>query len=212
MKPELTWRVAREALPFFLGLLAIAAAAWVLGWIPVALGTLLGALLVLSFFRDPERPAPVAPGVVVAPADGRVVRIVPSTESRDPSISIFLSIFNVHINRVPVTGRVAAVERIPGRFRAAFRGEASDVNARVVVRIETPWGTVECVQITGLIARRIVCRLKPGDEVVAGQRYGLIQFGSRMDLHLPRSTMVLVELGLRTRAGVTPMARLAEAR
>jgi phosphatidylserine decarboxylase len=212
MKPEFTWRVAREALPFFLGLIAIAAAAWAIGWLPVALGALFAALLVLSFFRDPQRRAAAEPGVVLAPADGRVVRVVPSEESAGPTISIFLSVLNVHINRIPVSGRVAAVERIPGRFRAAFRSEASDVNARVVVRIETPWGMVECVQITGLIARRIVCRLQPGDEVVAGERYGLIQFGSRVDIRLPRPAVPLVELGKRTRSGITPLARLGEAR
>jgi len=210
VKPEFTWRVAREALPFFVGLLAIAAAAWAIGWLPVALAALFAALLVLSFFRDPQRRIEAEEGVVLAPADGRVVRIAPSGENGGPVISTFLSIFNVHINRVPVTGRVSAVDRIPGRFRAAFRGDASDVNARVVVRIETSWGPVDCVQITGLVARRIVCRLRPGDEVVAGQRYGLIQFGSRMDVRLPSAAAVVVELGTRTRSGVTPLARLGE--
>ncbi len=211
MRPELTWRVAREALPFFLGLVGIAAAAWLIGWLPVALGALFAAFLVLSFFRDPERATAAEPGVVLSPADGRVVAIEPAAEGRGPRISVFLSIFNVHINRVPVTGRVVAVERIPGRFRAAFRGDASRVNARVAVRIDTPYGPVECVQITGLVARRIVCRLQPGDEVVAGERFGLIQFGSRMDVGLPAAATVLVEVGGRTRAGVTPVARLGVA-
>ena len=208
MKPEFTWRVAREALPFFLGLAVTAAIAWWIGWIPVALGALLGALLVLAFFRDPARDTAAEPGVVLAPGDGRVVRIQPGGEGRGPAISIFLSIFNVHIQRVPVSGRVTAVERIPGRFRAAFKGEASEVNARVAVRIDTPWGAVECVQITGLVARRIVCRLQPGAEVVAGERYGLIHFGSRMDVKLPPGAVVLAEMGSRTRAGQTPLARL----
>ena len=212
MKPEFTWRVAREALPFFAGLLAIGAVAWAIGWLPVVLGALFAALLVLSFFRDPQRRIVGEPGIVLAPADGRIVRIAPPGENGGPVISTFLSIFNVHINRIPVTGRVSAVERIPGRFRAAFRGDASDVNARVVVRIETAWGPVDCVQITGLVARRIVCRLQPGDEVVAGQRYGLIQFGSRMDVRLPSPATVVADLGTRTRAGMTPLARLGEGR
>ena len=212
MKPEFTWRVAREALPFFLGLVATAALAWWIGLLPVALGALFAALLVLAFFRDPERRVEADPSVVLAPADGRVVRVAPGDGNRGPVISIFLSIFNVHINRVPVSGRVASVERIPGRFRAAFKGEASDVNARVAARIETPAGPVECVQIAGLVARRIVCRLRPGDQVVAGERYGLIKFGSRMDVKLPPATSVLVEIGARTRAGITPLARLGEAR
>ncbi len=212
MKPEFTWRVAREALPFFLGLVVIAAVAWWIGWLPVALGALLAALLVLTFFRDPERRVGADPSVVLAPADGRVVVVAPGEGSRGPVISIFLSVFNVHINRVPVSGRVASVERIPGRFRAAFKGEASDENARVAARIETPAGLVECIQIAGLVARRIVCRLKPGDHVVAGERYGLIKFGSRMDVKLPPASVVLVEVGTRTRAGITPLARLGGAR
>lgn len=210
MKPEFTWRVAREALPFFLGLLAIAALAWFIGWLPVALGALAAALLVLSFFRDPERRVGTEAGLVLSPADGRVVRIVPPKGGRGPTISIFLSVLNVHINRIPISGRVTAVERIPGRFKPAFRNDASDVNARVIIRIETLWGTVECVQITGLIARRIVCRLRPGDEVVAGERYGLIQFGSRVDVSLPRPATLMVETGRRTRSGITPLARLGE--
>jgi phosphatidylserine decarboxylase len=208
MKPELTWRVAREALPFFLGLVAVAALAWWIGWLPVSLGALFAALLVLAFFRDPERRVGADPSVVLAPADGRVVQVTAGDHARGPVISIFLSIFNVHINRVPVSGRVIAVERIPGRYRAAFKGEASDVNARVAARVETSAGPVEFIQIAGLVARRIVCRLKAGDEVVAGERYGLIKFGSRMDVKLPPSATVLVEVGMRTRAGITPLARL----
>jgi phosphatidylserine decarboxylase len=211
VSPAFTWRVAREALPFFVGVLAVAAAAWALGWVAVALGALIAAVLVLAFFRDPERAVAAEPGLVLAPADGRVVRILDSTEDRGPVVSLFLSIIDVHINRVPVTGRVGAVERVGGGFQAAFRDEASDHNARVRVQIETPWGPVECVQIAGLVARRIVCRLRAGDDVVAGERYGLIQFGSRVDVRLPRRAALLVEVGRRTRAGMTPLARLGEA-
>lgn len=203
--------MAREALPFFVGLLAVAATAWAFGWLAVALGGLLVAVLVLAFFRDPGRRVEAEPGTVLAPADGRVVRIVPPVDGAGSSISIFLSIFNVHINRVPIGGRVVAVEREAGRFGAAFRDEASDTNARVRVRIETRWGDVECVQITGLVARRIVCRLRPGDEVESGERYGLIHFGSRVDVLLPEEANVLVEVGVSTRAGVTRLARLGGA-
>ena len=201
-------RFAGEALPFFVGLVAIAAAAWAIGWVPVALGALFAAFLVLSFFRDPERGVPDEAGVILSPADGRVVRIQESEAGRGPTISIFLSVFNVHINRVPISGRVTAVERIGGGFKAAFRDDASHRNARVRVRIESAHGDVDCVQIAGLVARRIVCRLQPGDEVVAGSRYGLIQFGSRVDVGLPAGAEVLVAVGHRTRAGVTPLARL----
>jgi phosphatidylserine decarboxylase len=207
--PELTWRFAREGLPFFVGLLAVAATTWALGWPAAALGALLAAVLVVAFFRDPERRAEAEPNIVLAPADGRVARILPSSDGKGPVISIFLSIFDVHINRAPVSGEVVAVEQKPGRFRAAFRENASENNAHVAVHIQTPWGVVECVQIVGLIARRIVCRLKAGDRVEAGQRYGLIQFGSRVDLRLPAATAILVEVGRRTRSGVTALARLA---
>lgn len=216
MRPEFTWRFAREAGPFLLALTALAAAlglaAWLtgalwLGW--AAIGALVAAVLVTAFFRDPERRSPPEEGVVLAPADGRIVRIAPPEDGRGPAISIFLSVFNVHINRIPISGTVAGVEYRKGQFRAAFKGEASIDNERLTVAIATPRGVVESIQIAGLLARRIVCRARVGDRVRAGERYGLIQFGSRVDVTLPGGADVLVALGERTRAGVTPLARLA---
>ncbi|MFN2383582.1 MAG: phosphatidylserine decarboxylase [Gemmatimonadota bacterium] len=216
MRPEFTWRFAREAGTFLLLLSALAAglgvAAWLTGerWLVwAAFGTLITAVLVTAFFRDPERRSPTGKDLVLAPADGRIVRIAPPESGRGPAISIFLSVFNVHINRIPISGEVTRVEYRPGRFRAAFKGEASIDNERLILTITTPRGVVESIQIAGLLARRIVCHARVGDQVRAGERYGLIQFGSRVDVSLPSGTTVLVALGARTRAGVTPLARLA---
>lgn len=209
MRPEFTWRVAREAWPLVAVLLALAVVTWLAGWGWIGVVAALAALAVLAFFRDPERRVPAEPGLVVAPGDGRVVRAEPAAADRGGEVSLFLSIFNVHINRVPMGGEVFEVERKPGGFRAAFRPEASSTNSRVTVRIGTPRGVVEVSQVAGLVARRIVCRLAPGDRVETGERYGLIQFGSRLDVVLPPGATPLVEVGDRTRGGVTPIARLA---
>lgn len=209
MRPELTWRVAREGWALGAALLVLAVVTWMagLGWL--ALASLLAGLAILAFFRDPERQGPAGPDLVLSPADGRVVAVAPPADGTGPAVTIFLSVFNVHINRIPIGGRVAEVERTTGRFRAAFRSDASVVNERVAVTIETPRGTVRCVQIAGVLARRIVCRVRPGDVVETGQRYGLIQFGSRMDILLPSGAEILTATGARTRAAVTPIARLA---
>lgn len=207
-RPEFTWRIAREAwlLATLLGVLAFTGWWTGLGW--VAIGSLVAALAIMAFFRDPERFGPGDPDMVIAPADGRVIEVRPPSPERGPAISIFLSIFNVHINRVPVSGEVVKVERTRGRFYAAFQEEAAEQNERVTVTIRTARGIVACTQVAGFVARRIVCRAKAGDRVAAGDRYGLIQFGSRVDLGLPPGSALLVAYGNRTRAGVTPVARL----
>lgn len=207
--PEFTWRIAREAwlLVALLGALAVVGWWTGLGW--VATTAVVAAFAITAFFRDPERIGPDDPGLVVAPADGRVIEVRPPSPERGPAISIFLSIFNVHINRAPVSGEVVKVERTRGRFRAAFKKEASEWNERVTVTIRTSRGNVACTQIAGFVARRIVCRAKAGDRVAVGERYGLIQFGSRVDLGLPPGSTLLVAYGNRTRAGVTPVARLS---
>ncbi len=208
MKPEFTWRVAREAWGLALVLAALAGVGWVVGWAWVAVVAVVALLLVLAFFRDPRRMVPGEPGLAVAPGDGRVVRVDPAgVDSGGPRVSIFLSIFNVHVNRVPIGGEVVSVERTAGRFGAAFRDAASEENERVTVRIATEFGPVEVVQVAGLVARRIVCRLAPGDRVRTGERYGLIQFGSRLDVVLPPSAEPLVAVGQRTRGGTTALAR-----
>lgn len=209
MRPELTLRVAREAWLLVALLAVLALVAWWtgLGWVAAAVA--IGALAIMAFFRDPDRSGSDDQALVLAPADGRVIELRPSADDRGPAISIFLSIFNVHINRAPVSGEVVSVERTRGGFRAAFKEEASTMNERVAVTFRSRFGDIVCAQVAGLVARRIVCRVRPGQKVSAGERYGLIQFGSRVDLILPPGAALLIEQGTRTRAGVTPVARLA---
>ena len=187
-------------------------------WLRGMLSALLLALggLVLYFFRDPHRVPPAdSDHLVLAPADGRVVGI----ESVDSSaymhgsvqqISIFLSVFNVHVNRVPVTGIVEVSEYIPGRFLLAWNPRASLSNERTEVGIRHESGTrVVVKQIAGGLARRIICRLTVGASVQAGRRYGLIKFGSRMDVLLPAGVPLTAKVGDRVRAGESILAHLA---
>ena len=169
------------------------------------------ALAFLGFFRDPERTPPAVAGAVLAPADGKVMGI---TEVEDAwvgsalRISIFLSPLDVHVNRAPVAGLVGNVTYTPGKFRAAYRPEASDVNERCTVAIEGDSARVAVRQIAGVLARRIVCRVRAGDRLVAGERYGLIRFGSRTDLFVPRGATVRVRVGDRVRGGESIMGVL----
>ncbi len=187
--------------------------------LPAAFGWL-GVVLTLwcaYFFRDPERTTPVRAGLVVAPADGRVSGVreaVPPPEldlGDDPRVcvSIFMNVFNVHVNRSPVDGRVAAITYVPGRFFNAELDKASEDNERQAFTIETPDGPkIGVVQIAGLVARRIVRFVERGDELLAGQRFGLIRFGSRLDVWLPPGTESFVLPGQLTHAGETVIADL----
>lgn len=176
-------------------------------WELVLLGVALTACMVV-FFRDPERQVPSLPGAVVAPADGRIMEIV--EESGRPRISIFLSVLDVHINRAPYAGKVSAVCHTPGKFLAAYRREASQVNAATLVTLEHHGYTLVVKQIAGVLARRIVCRVKPGDVLEKGQRYGLIRFGSRTDVTLPPEAEVVAKVGDAVRGGETVLAILKE--
>lgn len=164
------------------------------------------------FFRDPERPLHADPGIAYAAADGVVTGV--QAVSGDPwlpgeavRISTFLSLHNVHVNRSPVAGRVAAVESARGRFVPAFLGQSQDNHSNRVA-MDGRAGRVVVVQIAGMVARKIACWVQPPDPVTAGERIGLIHFGSRTDVLLPAgSAVILVEPGDRVRAGVTPLAR-----
>jgi phosphatidylserine decarboxylase len=197
--------VAVQAVPFLVAVLALGAA---LGWLLGPWGTLPAAVLglfVLLFFRDPERVPPPGDGLVVAPADGRVVEV-----RRDPGgarVSIFLSLFDCHINRSPVTGMVRDVRRTRGRFRPAWDRRVALENERNHLLIEAPDGVYGVTQIAGVLARRIVCTKRPGDRVARGERIGLIRFGSRTDLHLPPGVEPLVAVGDVVRGGVSVLAR-----
>ncbi|HWN16782.1 MAG TPA: phosphatidylserine decarboxylase family protein [Candidatus Dormibacteraeota bacterium] len=203
--------VASEGWPFILPLAAAACIMGWMGWWAAAAVFMVAALACLGFFRDPERTPPTLPGAVVAPADGRVMVV---TEAMDPwvgpatRVSIFLSPLDVHVNRAPVGGLVKNVEYAPGRFLAAYQPEASEENERCTVSVEGETARVAVKQIAGVLARRIVCRVRPGDSLRAGQRYGLIRFGSRTDLVVPRSTEIRVRVGDRVRGGESVMGVL----
>jgi len=178
---------------------------------------LLAAGACAGFFRHPRRVPPTRPGVVVAPADGQVCLIEsaappPELEMGDaelPRVSIFLSVFDAHVQRAPVSGEVIAVQHRPGLFGSADLPIASDSNERNSVRIRTADGVdIVAVQIAGLVARRIVCNTRVGDKLSIGDSYGLIRFGSRLDTYLPAGAQVSVSLGQRAIAGETVLAEL----
>lgn len=170
-------------------------------------------LLILYFFRDPNRPTPNEPGLVVAPGDGEIVVIQQEHESQYLQadvvrISMFLSVTNVHVQRAPIGGKVTLVKHVPGQFLQAFKPEASDVNEYIAMVIESGYGRVLLKQIAGILARRCVNHAQPGDTIHTGQRFGLIKFGSRLDLFLPPNATLLVQIGDKVTGGITPIARL----
>ncbi|MBF0284283.1 MAG: phosphatidylserine decarboxylase family protein [Magnetococcales bacterium] len=206
--------VAREGIPFIVGFAVLAGVGdylcpSVIGDIPLYL------LLVwcVWFFRDPERVTPSEPGRVIAPADGKVIVIeevasAPLSGQPARKVSIFMNVFNVHVNRFPEDGRVKALSYHAGKFFNAALAKASLENERMEILLETPDGVlIPFVQVAGLVARRIVCRAKEGDAARRGERFGLIRFGSRVDVYLPLSAEVAVTLGEHTVAGETVLAR-----
>ncbi len=188
-------------------------AAWLLpGW--AALVLLVLPVAIALFFRDPERSAPAAADAVLSPADGQVMHAGPARPDEAPAgswqqVTIFLSLFDVHINRTPVSGRVARVEYVPGTFHAAFKAEAHR-NERSEIWLDHDGVIVVVRQVVGVLARRVVCRVAPGDRLEAGQRIGLMKFGSRMDVFVPPAATIVVKAGDRVRAGESVVARLPE--
>ncbi len=200
--------IALEGLPIVAVFAVAAAVFWTLGWYKAAVFMTALTVFTLWFFRNPERHAPGGEKVVVAPADGKVVFVGEVDEdrylkARAVKVSIFMSVFNVHVNRAPESGRVEAIHYNPGKFVSANLDKASLDNEQNAVVMETPGGRIAFVQIAGLIARRIVCWVKPGDTLSRGERFGLIMFGSRLDVYLPPGSSVKVKPGDRTSAGET---------
>ncbi len=208
-------RIDRAALPFVGGAALLALVAALAGAPVVALPFVLLALFFLYFFRDPERQAVHGPDDVLSPADGRVLVAGPAESAVPPGawqqVSIFLSPVDVHINRIPVGGRIARVLRTPGRFLPAYRRDAAAENERTEIWIEHQGRTIVCRQVVGVLARRIVCRVGEGATVVTGQRYGIMKFGSRMDVYVPEGSQVAVSVGDRVRGGETRLATLPPA-
>ena len=188
--------------------------ALLLGWLTVpglaVIPLLLGAFF-LWFFRDPERRIPADAGAIVSPADGKVTDVSPTTVNGQPCtrISVFLNVFNVHVNRSPVAGEVTDVTYKRGKFGNAMGAVSSDENEQNVIAVRGDVGTVVFKQIAGLIARRIVCDIKVGDTVARGQRIGLIKFGSRVDIILPAAAEVKVKLGDHVAGGSSILAQSA---
>jgi len=214
-------KIHREGYAFIalfaaVNLLAFLFATW-LGWLLLPI-----TLWCVAFFRDPERQAPQEPGLIICPADGKLLPIVdavPPAElgmgaSPRPRLSIFMNVFNVHVNRNPVSGHVIALAYRAGKFFNASFDKASIHNERMSIRLRPEGESGESrdlavVQIAGLVARRIVCDLAQGEGVHRGNRFGIIRFGSRVDVYLPPGTEILVQPGMTTRAGETVLARFS---
>jgi phosphatidylserine decarboxylase len=206
-------RLDPAGLPFIGGALILAlVVGFALSW-PASIAFVALAAFFAFFFRDPERVPPATEDVVLSPADGRVLVAGPAlAESTPPGVwqqvSIFLSPMDVHVNRMPASGRVTRVNFIPGRFLPAYRHDAGSANERSEVWIEHAGRTIVARQIVGMLARRVVCRVQPGADVRAGDRYGIMKFGSRMDVFLPVNAKILVKVGDSVRGGETIIAVL----
>jgi phosphatidylserine decarboxylase len=207
--------VARQGAPLIaLGLGLVVLFGWLGSRIGMSLAGLF-ALFAISFFRDPERVSPSGKGAILAPADGRVLLIEeqgngPVVAERTMKISIFMSVFNCHVNRIPLGGVIEEIDYRPGKYFAAHQDRASGQNEQNILHMKTDQEDhLAVVQIAGLIARRIVCWVRSGDRVSAGDRFGLIQFGSRVDLYLPLESRITIKRGDRTKAGLTVLGYLS---
>jgi len=204
--------IAREGWPFVGLTVGLALVATWLDWTVIAVLLWLVAVFVIQFFRDPARTPPVGEGLITSPADGRIVLVGkaadPMTGQECLKISVFMNVFNVHSNRAPIQGRVMDVQYFPGAFFNAAIDKASEQNERSAMVIEDPQGRrLTCIQIAGLVARRILCYVKPGDSLLRGARYGFIRFGSRVDVYCPSGTQALVSVGDKVYAHSTALAR-----
>ncbi|MFC1823692.1 phosphatidylserine decarboxylase family protein [Thermodesulfobacteriota bacterium] len=210
------WPVAREGLPFILTGLVLTLILISFGLIAPAVVMGILSLFSVYFFRDPERQTPGFENAVFTPADGKILQVKQLTDDLNPLgepsmlVSIFMSVFSVHVNRVPVSGRVTDITYHPGHFFSAHLDKASSQNEKNQLTFETAGGhKIMAVQIAGLIARRIVCWVKKGDEVAAGQRFGLIRFGSRLDVYFPKEAQIIVQPRDLVKAGETILGYLS---
>ena len=198
--------LAREGIPFIIVPLALAVGFAFFSFWALAIFFLLVAAFMAFFFRDPRRVPPTEEGIIVSAADGTVTRIE-ETES-GKTVSVFLSPLNVHINRSPIAGHITKAEYIRGKKLPATKNEASFVNERNSLTIAGEKMTVVCTQIAGILARRIVCRVKEGDNLTIGERFGLIKFSSRTDLLMPANVDLAVKIGDKVKGGVSVIAKL----
>jgi len=207
--------VAPEGKSFIIAVAFVTLISASLAWgIGIAVFRLISLVLIVFlgfcfiFFRDPSRTIPVGDKIVLAPADGKVVDISQS-ENGEKKVSIFLSVFDVHRNRTPVDGLVTRVNYSKGKFLAAFNPDASEINEHTDVEIQSPGGIVRVRQIAGILARRIICHLKEGQQVSVGESLGFIRFGSRTDLVVPPGTSINVKIGDRVKSGSSIIGELS---
>ena len=200
--------MVKEGYYFGVPLLLAGVAALFLQWRTAAYLLVFLALFVFSFFRDPDRVIPSEPGAIVSPGDGRVVVVQNEDDAGKPGkrVSIFLAVWNVHVNRSPAAGRITKLEYRPGKFVAAMRATASAENEQNVFTLSTDAGELVFKQIAGLIARRVVSWKKEGDIVARGERIGLVRFGSRVDLWVPQAAEILVKVGQNVKGGSSILA------
>jgi phosphatidylserine decarboxylase len=206
---------APEGYPFIGFAALLTAVAFILGGAWAAVLPFVLALFFAWFFRDPERRAPEGDNIFVSPADGRIIEIRTVTEdkflrSRALEISIFMSPLDVHVNRAPCSGVVESVVHSPGAFISAFKPEASVRNENVAMVLRGSGGSILVRQVAGAVARRVVCRVRPGDNLTKGQRYGIIKFSSRVDAYLPEETEIKVKIGDSVKAGETVIGQLVK--
>jgi phosphatidylserine decarboxylase len=206
--------IVKEGIPFIIPPGVAAIVAFLAGFPWIAGPLLLLTFFVVWFFRNPERTGPDNPPQLISPADGKVIRIEEVSGVGDShrsflKISIFMNVFNVHVNRIPCSGQVASICYSPGKFLSANLDKASELNEKNTVRIRRDDGReIIVVQIAGLIARRIVCWIKEDMKLKKGERFGLIRFGSRVEVLLPLGSTPLVKIGDKVRAGETPLGEL----
>ncbi|MBI4963584.1 MAG: phosphatidylserine decarboxylase family protein [Desulfomonile tiedjei] len=207
--------IAREGFVFIIPGIIISFLLWWTGYSWSSFAFLLLSIAIALFFRNPERVPPREDGIVLSPADGRVVEIVENVRSENlpdspfKRVSIFMSLFDVHVNRWPISGIVVKIKHVPGSFLDARESAASEVNEHNCVVVEGEQGTLQVVQVAGKVARRIACWVEEGDQVKQGDRFGLIRFGSRLDVYLPEGFAVVTRRDDIVKAGLSIIARKA---
>ncbi|MBI3591923.1 MAG: phosphatidylserine decarboxylase family protein [Nitrospirae bacterium] len=206
-------KFAPEGYPFIFFFGVITIVAFIAGGTWIALLPFILTGFMAYFFRDPERKIPEGDNIFVSPADGRVIQIHNVMEDKylknsAIEISIFMSPLNVHVNRAPCDGTVESVVRAPGKFLSAFKPEASFRNENIAMLLKGKHSSILVRQVAGAVARRAVCRVKPGDALKKGQRYGIIKFSSRLDVYIPENTDIKVKLGDKVKAGETIIGSL----
>jgi len=206
-------RIASDGYPFIIVFALITVLVYFFGKPWIAIFPLIITLFMVLFFRDSDRKVPAGEGIFVSPADGKVILIKDVYEkdylkAESKEISIFMSLFNVHVNRSPYDGKVSFIKHSSGKFLAAYKDTASMENENTVMVIEGKDGKIVVRQVAGSLARRIVCRVKVGDELRRGERYGMIKFGSRLDIYLPKDVKIKVKAGDKVKAGETVLGQM----